>query len=114
MGTWGAGIFDDDLAMDIQGEFGEALDEDLSVEEATKRILENYQDILDDEDEGPIVYLVLAALQYEQDELQPEIRKKALDVIETGKGLARWEEAGEEELAERKQELKDLETKLKM
>lgn len=112
MGVWGTGIFDDDLAMDIQGEFEEALDEGLSVKEATQRILEDFEDVLEDEDEGPIVYLVLAVLQLEQDELQPEIRQKALKIIEFGQGLARWEEAGEEEMAERKQVLEDLKAKL--
>ena len=113
MGTWGTGIFDDDLAADIQGDFDQALEDGLTVKEATQRVIEAYQEVLEDEDEGPVVYLALATLQLEQDELQPEIRKKALEIIETGKGLARWEEAGGEELAERKQVLEDLKIDLK-
>lgn len=112
MGVWGTGIFDDDLAMDIQGEFEEALDEGLNVKEATQRILEDFEDVLEDEDEGPLVYLVLAALQLEQGELQPEIRQKVLKIIESGQGLPRWEEAGKEELAERKQMLEEFKVKL--
>lgn len=112
MGTWGIEIFDDDLALDIQAKFEEAMDQGLSVKKATKRILYDFQDVLEDEDEGPLVYLALAALQIERDKLQPEIGQKALKIIESGQGLARWEEAGEEELAERKQALEDLKAKL--
>ena len=112
MGTWGFEIFDDDLALDIQAEFEEALEEGLKVEEVTWRILEDYQEVLEDEDEGPIIYLSLAILQFKRDELQPEIRKKALEIIETGQGLARWEEAGEKEMAKRKQVLEKLKTEL--
>jgi Domain of unknown function (DUF4259) len=113
MGTWGTGIFDDDLASDIQNEFEKALDESLTVKEATQRIIEFYQDEMEDEDEGPIIYLALAALQLEQEELQAEVRKKALEIIESGEGLVRWEEAKEEELVERKQVLEDLKAELK-
>jgi hypothetical protein len=108
MGTWGAQILDDDLAMDIQAEFEQALEDGLSVKKATKQIIKAFQDVLEDEDEGPIVYLALAALQLERNELQPEIRKTALEIIETGQGLARWEEAGEDVLAERKKVLEEM------
>jgi hypothetical protein len=85
----------------------------LSVKKATRQILEDFQDVLEDEDEGPLVYLALAALQLEQEELQPEIRQKALKIIESEQGLARWEEAGEEELAKRKRVLEEFKAMLK-
>lgn len=62
MGTWGVEIFDDDFALDIQAEFEKAMDQGLSVKKATQRILYDVQDVLEDEDEGPLVYLALAAL----------------------------------------------------
>lgn len=112
MGTWGNGIFDDDLALDIKGEFENDLKAGLSVNIATARILQAYSDVLDDEDEGPIVYLSLAVLQFDHDSLHQEIKVKALEIIETGQGLERWEEAGQEALAERKQALDNFKLKL--
>lgn len=73
--------------MVIQAEFEQALEDGLTFKDVTQQIIEVFQDVLEDEDEGPIVYLALATLQLERNELQPEIRKKALEIIETGQGL---------------------------
>lgn len=112
MGTWGMDLFDDDLAMDIKSEFEEALEDGLNAKEASKQILQSYEDVLEDEDEGPLVYLVLAALQLKEGSVQNNIRKKALEIIESGDGLGRWEEAGEEALRQRVQALNILKDQL--
>lgn len=38
----------------------------------------------------------------EHGELQEDIKKIALEIIESGKGLEVWEESGQDELLERK------------
>ncbi|MBA2276576.1 MAG: MarR family transcriptional regulator [Chloroflexia bacterium] len=113
MGTWGTAIFDDDVAMDARGTFDDALVEGLSVPAATQRVREEYAEILDDPDEGPVVRLALAGLQLEQGALQPGAQREALAVIDQGQGLDRWEEAGEESLAERKQVLEAFKARLR-
>jgi hypothetical protein len=112
MGTWNTGIFDDDLAMDIKAEFEEAIEEGLSVKEAIAMILEAYEDELEDEDEGPIIYLALAALQMEKGTIVKSIRSKALEVIESGQGLDRWKEEGKDEYEKRVVVLNELKDKL--
>lgn len=112
VGTWGNGIFDDEVALAIKDEFENDLKAGLSINIATARILQAYSDMLDDEDEGPIVYLSLAVLQIEHESLHQEIKVKALEIIETGQGLTRWEEAGGKALANRKQTLANLKFKL--
>lgn len=113
MGTWGYGIFDDDTASDIRGDFEEYIEEGLSIGEATENILQEYEDIIEeDEDDSTTVYLALASLQMEHGELQTDIKKIALEIIESGKGLEIWEESGEEELEERKNVLNELKRKL--
>ncbi len=112
MGTWDAGIFEDDIAMDIKTEFEDAIAEGLNIKQATKQILESYEDALDDVDEGPMVYLALAALQIEKGTVLRKIKQKALKIIDSGQGLERWEEAGEELLNKRKCVLNDLKSKL--
>jgi hypothetical protein len=112
MGAWGTGIFDDDLALDIKADFEDALDNGLTIDAATQQILEEYAEVLEDEDEGPIIYFALAALQLEQGEIQQIIKSKALHIISTGESLDLWEEAGQDALAKRQQALLELKTKL--
>jgi hypothetical protein len=111
MGTWGAGIFDDDTSLDVQAEYEEALEDGLSVKKATSLILEIYEDVLSD-DEGPIVFLALAAIQIEKGHIQEKIKKKALNIIETEAGLERWNSVEKDELNKRKEVLNDLRNKL--
>jgi hypothetical protein len=82
MGTWGAGIFDNDTAGDVRLDFEDALAAGLSVFEATWRILRTReQDGALDHDEGPPIYLALAALQMDHGELDADIRAHALAAI---------------------------------
>src|SRR5437588_1932207 len=53
MGTWGAGIFEDELSAGAD------------VATAAKRVLDKFRYDLDDSDDGPVIYLTLAALQLE-------------------------------------------------
>jgi hypothetical protein len=45
MGSWGTGIFDDNIAFDIKKEFNGTVREGLSIQEATEQILENYKEV---------------------------------------------------------------------
>ncbi len=112
MGAWGPGVFDDDLALDIRATFEDALSEGLSVEEATQQILAEHRDELEDPDEGPIVWLALAALQLERGMLQSTVRDSALGIIKSGQGLDLWEEQGADVAAERKRVLDELRARI--
>ncbi len=112
MGAWGAGIFEDDLALDVRASFEDALEAGRSVGEATEQVLESFRESLQDPDEGPVIYLALAASQLEQGELEPAVRDRAVEIIERGEGLERWEEAGQEALSERRRELQRLRARL--
>ena len=112
MGAWGYGIFEDDVALDVRGDFEEAVNGGASIEEASAVILGEYAEELEDVDDGPVVYLALAALQVERGRVQDPIRREALRVIDEGTNLPRWEDAGEEALTARKRVLDDLRTAL--
>lgn len=111
MGSWGTGIFDDDLAYDIESAFEYALSEGLTIPDATNRVLDNFDPSLDEDDEA-VTYLVLGALQLEYNDLQQDIKERALNIIETGQDLARWEGADEDTVVERQQILEKLKVKL--
>lgn len=113
MGAWGTGIFDDDLAMDVREDFEELVDEEgLDIAIATKNILKKYRDELEDEDNEAVIYLALAALQLEYDEVLPDIRDRALEIIEEGQGLNLWDDDDEDLLAERREVLEELKSDL--
>ena len=73
MGAWGCGLFEDDVAVDVKLAFEGALEEGMTVPAATKQTLEEFEDSLDDEDDGPIVILSLAALQWERGKPQERL-----------------------------------------
>ena len=114
MGTWSAGLFDDDISMDIQAEFEAAIEDGMNIKEATKLVLDSFEEVLTDNDEGPIVYLTLAALQLEKGSVQKSIRKMALDIIENDGGIERWKGTGAQELDIRLKVLHDLKIRLKI
>ncbi|MGH0680048.1 MarR family transcriptional regulator [Bacillus luti] len=115
MGAWGTGLFDDDTTCDVKDQFIEYLEEGNSAEEATKLVLEEYEDEFDIGEELEVmslVYIGLAAIQLEKGCLQEEVRSNAITLIERGADLELWEEAGEEEYEERKNVLHTFKQKL--
>jgi Domain of unknown function (DUF4259) len=103
MGAWGTGLFEDDLALDIKLDFESYMDEGISMKEIIKRIIDDYEEEINDKDEGPIVYLVLAALQLEHNhgKVYESIKKKAIDIIDQKQGLLNWRLLGEEAYLDR-------------
>jgi hypothetical protein len=105
-------LFEDDVALDVKDAFDDAMADGETVAAATRAVLEEFEDSLEDDDDGPIITLALAALQWERGKPQEKLKKKALAIIEEGRGLERWEDAGAEELAGRRQALETLRTLL--
>jgi hypothetical protein len=112
MGAWGIGLFDDDVAVDVKLSFEGGLEAGMTVAAATRETMEEFEDYLDDEDDGPIVVLALAALQWERGKLQERLKKKAIAILESGQGLERWEDEGEPTLTERRQVYESLRQQL--
>jgi hypothetical protein len=48
MGTWGAGIFSNDTACDVRGDYRLALEDGLDDQTAQQRVLEQFADVVDD------------------------------------------------------------------
>ena len=91
MGTWGPGIFSDDLASDLRAEYRDLIGDGLSGEEATDRLLHEWQAELDDPDVGPLFWLALAATQWRVGRLEERVKAEALRIISTGADLPRWD-----------------------
>jgi Domain of unknown function (DUF4259) len=110
MGAWGAGIFDDDFALDIKGDYEDVLGSGLSHEVATKTLMERYKDALGDAEESGVFWLALAAIQLGHGALVKDVKAKALGVIDSDSDLLRWEDSAD--AAKRKQVLEQLKSQL--
>jgi hypothetical protein len=101
MGTCGPGIFDDDVAMDVKVMFENDLTHGYSIAAATQHVLQEPPWGFDDEEDTAVTWLALAALQVEHHALDQVVRKRALDIIDSGVPLWRWEGQSDEKVAER-------------
>lgn len=91
MGAWGTAIFSDDFAADIRSEFRELIGDAHTAEEATRVLKARYAKSLTDVDDGSVFWLALAATQHRLGCLQPHVLTKALEIIDGGSDLKRWE-----------------------
>jgi len=91
MGTWGTAIFSDDTACDVRDSYLDLVGDGLTGPEATQKLVNDWSDSLDDPDESPVFWLALAATQRKCGRLEPQVLEQALEVIDTGADLARWD-----------------------
>ena len=94
MGAWGPGIFSNDLSSDVRADFRELLEDGLSTEEATARILLEYKHTIDDPEQAMSFWSGLALTQFQLGRLLPEIRDTTIELIDAGGDLALWAETG--------------------
>lgn len=80
MGTWGYGIFDDDLALDIKDLFQQLIDDGESLGSIIDILLEEFQDSLEDFDEEVTVLLALGALALEKGGITDRLKKELINV----------------------------------
>ena len=113
MGAWGPAIFSDDLAADIRGDWREAILDGMTPEAATTRVLESHADSLQDEDERVVVWLALAAAQEQTGRLQPEIRDRALEIVDGDLDAPRWVDADPSTRRKRRQAVDALAGRLR-
>ena len=82
MGAWGVKLYQNDLAEDIKYEYTEYLREGKTNEEATEELILKYEGMLEDIDDGPNFWFVLADQQWKIGRLLPYVKEQALNWIE--------------------------------
>ncbi len=111
MGTWGAGIFENDAACDVRDWYEDLISEGLSIEEAVDKLIDEFADDADLESEycGSF-WLPLAKIQLESGNIEKKVKEKAIEIIERDIDLRNWEglEADEKTIREREQVLLEL------
>ena len=109
MGSWGTGLFSDDLAHDVRNMYHDYLALGYDDIEAERQVQAYYcPQVVGTEDE-PLFWLSLAAVEQKYGRLSTEIKERALRIIENGSDLERWEGA---QRKKREAVLKTLEEKL--
>ena len=111
MGAWGTAVFSDDTACDVRESYLDLLGNGLTGPEATKALLHQWSGSVNDSDEAPVIWLALAVTQWKCGRLESHVLQQALNVIDTGSDLARWE-AGSKDFRKRKVVLEKLRIQL--
>lgn len=108
MGTWGTGLFSDDMAMDIKDDYSKYIQQDKTPADAVKLLLKIYQPEGSD-DEG-LFWVYLAVVQWNYGHLTSEIKEKALLHLPSLWTSDLWSKPSE--IARRKQVAANVEKKL--
>jgi len=104
VGAWGFALFSDDTALDVRDTYHALLESEppeIEDSDATRQMLARFEDELADPDDGPVVWLALAAVQSKFGRLDPSVADRALRILDNREGLARWEEDGAKSVARR-------------
>lgn len=112
MGAWGPGLYHDDVAEDVKTEYLKLLKTGKSNKEATEKLLEDNQSIINDSDEASVFWFALADTQWKLGRLIPSVKDKALFYLKTGDDLKKWEKVNNTKYKDRKNVLEKLETRL--
>jgi hypothetical protein len=93
MGTWGTGLYSDDLAADLRGEFRDLVAGGLTPDAAVTKLTTEYAESLTDPDEAPVFWLTIAHTAWRIGRPVPRATSEALRVIAAGDDLRRWDHA---------------------
>ena len=90
MSASGTRVFDDDVACDIRAQYRAHLKDGKAPAQATRAVLRDWKPALADSEDGPVIWLALAAIQCQYGCLEPRVKAKAIAVIDDGTDLEHW------------------------
>ena len=82
MGAWGAGLYENDTALDVKDEFEKLFNDGKGVQEITDGLTAEFESIMDCADEAPLFWLALADTQWKFGVLLPDVKENALRWID--------------------------------
>lgn len=100
MGVWGTALFSDDIACDIRDHYRELLEDGVEDGVAILQTVDKYRAYLEEHD--GIALLAFAVTQSKLGRLDPDIRDRALAVLDRGADLETWERDNPRLLARRR------------
>jgi Domain of unknown function (DUF4259) len=100
VGVWGTGLFSDDVACDIRDHYRQLLEDSVEDSAATRLTLETFERYLEEPD--GVALIAFAVTQSKLGRLEPDVRDRALAIIDAGADLAGWEEENPKLLPKRR------------
>ncbi|RYY37297.1 MAG: hypothetical protein EOP46_03100 [Sphingobacteriaceae bacterium] len=94
MGVWGTGISSNDTYVDIYEEFIDLYNDGLSVEEITRKIINENQETITISEDAPNFWFAIANAQWECCGLNEEVFAKVENIILSGEDICIWTELG--------------------
>jgi hypothetical protein len=91
MGTSSTALFSDDVACDIRDEFVELLSSSANSADITQFLMKTRTAEIQDADDGPVFWLALAATQWKYGCLIDDVQARAINIIDSGIELQRWD-----------------------
>ncbi len=110
MGAWGTGIYESDFASDIKNDYDEALKYSKDDDDALQIFIEEHKSQIEDSDDGPLTWLVLAQLMWKNGRLTSEILEKATQAATDD--LKNWEHTSPKDYEKRQKNLEKFITAL--
>src|SRR4051812_10737870 len=92
MGTSGTSITADDTVADVVGTVVDQMKDGATLKEAGDFALRHFKRSLKDPDDGPLVWLALAHVQWKYGRVDAQVLDQVRNDVATGKGLDRWRE----------------------
>jgi len=89
LGVWGIDLFSDDVACDVRDHYRELLEDGVEDGAATQLTVERFGAYLEESD--GVALLAFAVTQSKLGRLDPDIRDRALAVLDRGADLEMWE-----------------------
>ena len=100
MGVWGTDLFSDDVACDIRDHYRQLLEDSVEDSAATRLTLEKFERYLEEPD--GVALVAFAVTQSKLGRLEPDVRDRALAIIDAGADLAVWEQENPKLLPKRR------------
>lgn len=91
MGTWGVGIFQNDVALEVKDSYIKKLQVGKSNNEAYIETFNELNEMVADPDDKIDFWLAIASLMYDYGRLTPDVKNKALEIINSKNDEERWD-----------------------
>ena len=114
MGTWGPGLYQNDISEDVRMIFRDQLRRGKSNEVITQELINTYKEDILCSDNALDFWCALADTQWEMGRLLPYVREKALKCLECNDSAECWYGTNTKQVKKRKQVLDELQKKLHM
>lgn len=110
MGTFGTGISDNDIYLDLEIEFFDLYNEGIDVQTISETIIKNHNESFDSDEDSNDFWLALADFQWKCKSLDKKVFEKVSKIVNSKSDLLLWEEldASEEDILEREEKLNEF------